>query len=195
MEFVLKKLVSRSLSVFIPCLRRTPNHPPHLFSFIDDNIAMLVGGLCMRWTLNNSIPYTCSYTMKITSEGERNHLLDLDEKKNLNVIDNQLKYFFKIPGIEKTTETDEQLQVLVDLAMKDIDKNKLKAKLKKKDNAVLINGYVQQEDLRKYYRARVELPLPPRDICGTINTEIKDGELVITIPKVFNKEGTSTKGN
>ncbi|XP_071730392.1 uncharacterized protein [Rutidosis leptorrhynchoides] len=198
MALVLKKLVTRSSSAVVPYLRVPPNYPRSFSavssSFLGNKFHKLVGSMIMKWMLNNNnIPYTNCYAVKITSKGEECLKLDMDENQNVILIDGHLMSFFNIPGIEKTTETDKEVRVFLDLAMKDIDHNTMKAKLKKRDNALLINGYVQKDDIRKYYDARVELPLPPQEICESVKTEIKDGGLVVTIPKVAGQEGTSSK--
>ncbi|XP_071730383.1 uncharacterized protein [Rutidosis leptorrhynchoides] len=194
MALVLKKLVTRSSSAVVPYLRVPPNyHRPfsavHGPSSLGSQINKFAKSMIMRWMLNNSIPYTNCYAVKITSNGEERLKLDMDENQNVILIDGHLMSSFNIPGIEKTTETDEEVRVFLDLEMKDIDHNTMKAILKKKDNALIISGYVQKEDVRKYHDARVELPLLPCEICeSSIKTEIKDGGLVVTIPKVVNKK-------
>lgn len=100
------------------------------------------------------------------------------------------KFSLQIPGIEKTVnENSENLCIFVDLGLpEDFDDQEVEAKLKEEHKALFIKSYVQENFFCRNFTTRINIPDNVDNILynATVNAEIKDGGLMVTIPKLNN---------
>ncbi|XP_071730382.1 uncharacterized protein [Rutidosis leptorrhynchoides] len=206
MALVLKKLVSRSFtSVVVPYLRPPPNHHPrHFFSQVRSilkeksrhyvfDMPTKIAPEFKKIVFNDRIPHTLRVTSRV--EGVEARFLsggDVDL-----TLGSSMKFSLEMPGIEKITETPENLYVFIDMGLHKIwvrnDLDAYWSTTKLVDcaglkNVLSIAGYVQKLDIRRHYTAVVPLPpnikvIKPTDYYEVFFSRPENGGVVYIIPK------------
>ncbi|XP_071730404.1 uncharacterized protein [Rutidosis leptorrhynchoides] len=208
MALVLKKLVSRSSSVVVPNLRRSPNHPRHFIAEVGSILKQVPRRMAFSCPTDIApeffslalyrVPHTLRVTSRVTGEEARG-LSGGDVDTTLG---SSMKFSLHLPGIEKITETPENVHVFIDMGLHknwvddDLDVNEFKATLQHRvglTNVLSIEGYVQKLDIRRHYTAVICLPPNVNPVPNNNNLLVlpENGGMVVTIPKQQDKRFTT----
>ncbi|XP_071730395.1 uncharacterized protein [Rutidosis leptorrhynchoides] len=204
MALVLKKLVSRSsTSVVVPYLRPPPNHHPRYFiaearSLISEVRFILAPKFANR--LLKCIPHTLRVTSRVEGlEARGESKGDVD-----TTLGTPMKFSLNIPGIEKITDTPENLYIFIDMGipknwvLHDLDDCGLYLKLKHNSgvkNYLWIEGYVQKLDIRRHYTSNVYLPPNLKANFNDFWVEPENGGVVVTISKQLVTKSSSSSSS